>query len=96
MFDNGDAGNTLRYGSSSPPAYSLRSAVRYPVALYYGANDWIASPADVRWLARELGPRTVRRLRKVPLDGFNHMDFQWAKDADKLLYADVLQTMERF
>ena len=96
MFDNGAAANTARFGSASPPGYALRGAVRFPVALYYGANDWIADPADVRWLADELGPGVVRKVRRVPLEGFNHMDFQWAKDANRLLYDDVLKTMAEY
>ena len=76
MFDSGAAANTARFGSASPPGYALRGAVRFPVALYYGANDWIADPADVRWLADELGPGVVRKVRRVPLEGVR-MEFRY-------------------
>jgi hypothetical protein len=33
---------------------------------------------------------------KVPMDTFNHADFQWAKDAKTLLYDDVIKFMKNY
>ena len=65
-----------------------------PWAIHWGSNDWVATPTDVRWLARQLP--NVARVRSVPQSGFNHLDFLWAKDARSLVYLDVIRTVRRF
>ena len=53
-FDFGDSlTNTRMYGSSTPPDYDL-SMVKTPVLLYWGNNDWLATPEDVENIAQQL------------------------------------------
>lgn len=81
------------YGDTSPPDYSL-DMVQVPVILYWGDNDWLASPQDVRRLASQL-PRLIASIQ-VPYVGWNHADFMWAKDADVLLYKPVIEIIQNF
>ena len=78
---------------SEPPEYDL-SMVRVPVLLYWGQDDWLASPQDVHTLAAQL-PRLISSVM-VPFDKFNHVDFMWAKDADVLLYKPVIDYIFNF
>ena len=52
-FDGGVGYNLRAYGTPYPRRYGLDNA-RYPVAIYWGPNDWLATPRDVRWLAERL------------------------------------------
>lgn len=40
-YDYGVTANRQKYGNRVPPSYNLKK-VTAPVALYYGANDWLA------------------------------------------------------
>ena len=42
-YDYGSQGNWLRYGTKNPPAYNLK-LVTAPVVIFWGQNDFIASP----------------------------------------------------
>ncbi|XP_077534430.1 lipase member K-like [Haemaphysalis longicornis] len=56
-YDHGPAGNRQLYGQERPPEYNV-SSVNVPVGLFWGLNDWIATPEDVRGLAKKL-PKVV-------------------------------------
>ena len=61
-FDFGDSlSNTRMYGSSIPPDYHL-ALVRTPVLLYWGNNDWLATPEDVENIAQNL-PNLIASVR---------------------------------
>lgn len=94
-YDHGSPESNARAysGLTRPPEYDLRRA-DFPSALFWGANDWVATPADVAWLARRL-PRVVSS-RRVAHPGFNHLDFLWAKDANVLVYEDVVRLVGEF
>lgn len=93
MFDFGLTKNLIKYGSLSPPDYNLK-AVTAPVFLHYSDNDWLAAVKDVDELASKLG-NVVGKFR-VPDPKFNHLDYTYATDADKLLYERVLSFIERY
>ena len=52
-FDGGAGYNLRVYGTPYPRHYGLKNA-RYPVAIFWGSNDWLATPKDVMWLAERL------------------------------------------
>lgn len=87
-FDGGVNYNFHHYGSPGPRQYTL-SRVQFPVAVFYGRNDWITVPKDVETLAKSL-PNLVLH-KEVPFEKFNHLDFMWAKDANTLLYKDIIK-----
>ncbi|KAJ8676399.1 hypothetical protein QAD02_012186 [Eretmocerus hayati] len=92
-YDYGWWKNLQEYRSFYPPSYKLDN-VKVPVALHYSVNDWVSSVKDVDRLSKDL-PNLIGRFR-VPNDGFNHLDFVWAKDVKTLLYDKVLNLMKRY
>ncbi|XP_042888749.1 gastric triacylglycerol lipase-like [Penaeus japonicus] len=89
-YDYGEEMNLQRYNSRSPPMYDL-SKVTVPVALFSSNNDWLAAPEDVERLALELPNVVYHKIVEDPM--FTHLDFVWAKDADELVYKDVLRIL---
>ncbi|XP_072937332.1 lipase 3-like [Epargyreus clarus] len=92
-FDHGWISNKFKYGSFKPPAYNL-SAIRTPVFLHYADNDWLSTPPDVEKLMGEV--QSVIGKFRVPLAKFNHLDFVFANDAEKLIYNRVINIMAQF
>ncbi|XP_014260504.1 lipase 3-like [Cimex lectularius] len=93
MFDYGTEENMVKYNSLYPPQYDL-TKVKCPVVLYHGQNDYISSPPEVVRLSKVL-PNLVKR-DLVDYPKFNHLDFMWAIDINKLLNNDVLKTIKKF
>lgn len=90
MYDYGKLKNVLIYGSATPPEYDL-SRVTAPVVMYYGLNDFLATPEDVNRLARKLP--NLKRSVAVNDVLFNHLDFLIASDVRHLLYEPVMEGM---
>lgn len=86
-FDYGKAENIKKYGSVIPPKYNL-SKISVPVNVYYGENDALSGPLDSKILYQKI-PKPLGLVR-VNWDKFNHVDFLWAKDVDKLLNDEVI------
>ncbi|KPI94007.1 Lipase 3, partial [Papilio xuthus] len=93
QFDYGRFKNRRVYGSRQPPSYNL-TAITSPVFLHYADNDWLSTPTDVHRLMLEL-PVVVGKYR-VPMKTFNHLDFVFANDANKLIYDRLLNIMSQF
>lgn len=93
QFNFGWLQNRRIYGTKRPPAYNL-TAITAPVFLHYSDNDWLSTPSDVERLMIEL-PVVVGRYR-VPMKKFNHLDFVFANDANKLVYERLLNIMSQF
>jgi len=89
-YDYGEGNNDV-YGQDTPPDYDLKK-VTAPIALYWGENDWLAHPADVLRLLSGLPNLAVNF--EVPYAEWNHLDFIYGIDADKLLYPEIIKNME--
>jgi hypothetical protein len=46
-------------------------------------------------LLAEKVPNLVRKYH-VPLETFNHLDYLWAIDVDKLVYNNVIELLENY
>lgn len=92
-YDLGRLRNKLKYGSFSPPNYALEN-VTSPVALHYGANDWLSNSKDVEKLAKIL-PNLVG-LYEAKDPRFTHFDFLWAHNIRDLLYDDMVNLMKTY
>ncbi|XP_032510738.2 lipase 3-like [Danaus plexippus] len=92
-FDHGWLRNKYIYGTFKPPEYNL-SAIRTPVFLHYGDNDWLSAPDDVDKLFHQVS--SVVGKYRVPHDKFNHLDFIFAIDARTLVYDRIIKIMSRF
>jgi len=85
MFDYGTPEkNKQHYGTDTPPKYNA-SAIEVPVALYWGGNDWLADPNDVKVLMKILPKKWYDKYLEV----WEHLDFIWGLDAAPLVYDDV-------
>ena len=62
------------------------SAIRVPVALYWGGNDWLADPDDVKILMQKLPNKWYDKY----IQAWEHLDFIWGLDAGPLVYDDVI------
>uniref|UniRef100_A0A0K2THP6 Lipase n=1 Tax=Lepeophtheirus salmonis TaxID=72036 RepID=A0A0K2THP6_LEPSM len=93
-FDHGKAKNVIFYNSTVPPQYDVKKSVKVPVALLWSDNDWLADPSDVYWLKEQLS-NVLIKFYEVPLKKFNHIDFLWGLDADKLVYPVILDLLEK-
>lgn len=88
-FDFGKSGNLLHYNSATPPDYNLKN-VTVPISIYYGQNDAITVPEDVKNLI-EILPNVINdRL----IEGFNHIVFIWGRQAPHLVYDKIVDTIK--
>ncbi|XP_060532393.1 lipase 3-like isoform X2 [Cylas formicarius] len=92
QYDYGSKKNLIYYGTKTPPQYNLTN-IKQNIFLMYGQNDWLANYIDVRNLAANL--KNLRSLYKIPMEGFNHIDFLFGKDAEKLVYKPILRLIEK-
>ncbi|XP_046451056.1 lipase 3-like [Daphnia pulex] len=83
--------NLQRYnGRLTPPPYELNK-VTCPVYIFYGDNDLLVGPGDVAWLAGKLG--NVKESIKVDHELYNHFDFLWATDNNRVLYDPIISRL---
>ncbi|KAJ2945148.1 hypothetical protein O0L34_g9208 [Tuta absoluta] len=90
-YDYGEEGNYAEYGTATPPEYPVHK-ITLPMALLTADNDWLAGNADVSNLYVQLVNPIEHYV--VPFEQFNHLDFLYAIDAPKLVYAKLLQLLE--
>ncbi|XP_011865873.1 PREDICTED: lipase 3-like [Vollenhovia emeryi] len=91
-FDYGLFGNKDLYGTLTPPNYNL-TKITAPIHVYYSENDWLANVQDVEKLYSELGNPSGKTL--VADKKFNHLDYLWAKDANKIVYEPIISAMKK-
>lgn len=65
--------------------------IKAPVALYYAQDDWLADLKDIAVLSKSL-PNVVHNYL-VPHEKFNHIDFLYAIDVQKLVNDEVVKMM---
>lgn len=85
-----DRVNIQHYGTPEPPLYNLAN-VKTPLAVWSGNKDYLADITDIEKLVGVL-PHVVF-YEVVPIDGFTHLDFAIAIDADVALYSKILEMM---
>ena len=62
-----------------------------PTALFLADADDLATIADAEWLVEDLP--NVSLFKVVEFEGFTHLDFAIAIDADKLVYSTIVDMM---
>lgn len=93
QYDYGPKDNLKYYGQKFPPKYNV-SKITQRAYFMYGMNDWLANYIDVQNLALKI--KNLVGLYKVPLDSFNHVDFLFGKDAEKLVYQPLMKMLRNF
>jgi lysosomal acid lipase/cholesteryl ester hydrolase len=90
-FDWGTADlNRFHYHQPTPTVYDA-TTVQVPVHLYWGDNDILADPEDVKFL--------IARLPNLKgnhgLYDFNHLDFIWGLRAAAEVYTPIIETIKK-
>lgn len=80
----------IQYKQLSPPDYQIDN-IKAPIALYYAKDDWIADPRDIGELAKML-PNVIHDYL-VPHEKFNHIDFLFAIDVQKLVNDEIVKML---
>lgn len=82
------------YGRLRPPSYDLSSISTrsddVKIAVFYGLEDKLADPVDMRTVISSLGDRVVF---EKGLLGYEHIDFTWSTNAAEDVYGDVLRLL---
>jgi lysosomal acid lipase/cholesteryl ester hydrolase len=81
-----DVGTSSRY--YKPVRYPTRN-IKSPVVLVYGGSD---SLVDIDVMLRELPRTTV--AKEIPK--YEHLDFLWATDVDRLVFHHVFEALEQY
>uniref|UniRef100_A0A670ZK59 Lipase n=1 Tax=Pseudonaja textilis TaxID=8673 RepID=A0A670ZK59_PSETE len=64
----------------------LYERITVPISIWYGENDLLVTPDDVKALINQL--RSV--VYKDSLSDWNHVDFVWGLDASKRVYKELI------
>jgi hypothetical protein len=91
-YDFGETGNILHYHQDTPPVYDL-GKVTAPTAIFKGDADDVVSLIDVDILVNRLPNVVYDHL--VEMDGWTHVDYVMAMDADFLVYDYVLDVFSK-
>ena len=91
MYDD-DASNAFSIGASNRyykiAKFPTRN-IKTPIVLVYGGSD---SLVDIRVMLKELPRHTI--ATEVP--HFEHLDFLWAQDVDKLVFPHVFEALRYY
>ena len=85
--------NKKHYNQTTPPEYTIKP-MKIPTIIFSGGADWLADPKDVEYIFDQI-PSSTLVYRKYIQD-YNHMDFIWALNANKLVYPDLIQYMSKY
>jgi len=90
-FDYGSAKeNQAHYGSDHPPQYDL-TKMEVPISVYYGADDYLASPDDVLYAISKF--KNV--VDQVLVPEFQHMDFVWGLRAAVQVFQPIAKSIRK-
>jgi pimeloyl-ACP methyl ester carboxylesterase len=83
--------NQQHYNQTTPPPYSIAS-MKVPTAIFSGGEDWLADPEDVNYILDNIQSLVFKKY----IPDYNHIDFVWALTANKLIYPDLLEQMQKY
>lgn len=86
--------NQRIYGKSSPPQYDL-TQVSAPVAIFHSDADLLTANVDVQNLKSQLS-KVVLVQHLDASEGFDHLDYVWAKDVATVVYAALLNLIQSY
>jgi len=91
MYDD-DTSNALSIGASNRyykvAKFPTRN-IKTPILLVYGGSD---SLVDIRVMLKELPRHTMA----VEVPHFEHLDFLWAQEVDKLVFPHVFESLKHY
>ncbi|KAJ8674147.1 hypothetical protein QAD02_005409 [Eretmocerus hayati] len=92
-YDYGSVRNAEIYNSSKSPNYDL-SKIEVPIGVFWSAGDILLDPKDVKKFFNQIRNKIFNH--KIENNAFNHVDYLWAKDADKYVYTKLLSAMDSY
>ena len=95
LFQDYDYGspqkNQKHYNQTTPPVYSIRN-MKVPTAIFWSGEDWLADPDDVAFIFDNVQSLVYQKY----IHDYNHLDFVWAISANKMIYIDVINLMQKY
>ena len=89
-YDFGRKKNLAKYGQPKPRKYKV--SLTTPVYAYSGGQDWLADPKDVKWLISKV----PHLLHHKIIPKYNHLDFIWGEDANRIVYKQIVRTITKY
>eukprot|EP00871_Galdieria_phlegrea_P003419 jgi/Galph1/4078/GphlegSOOS_G2713.1 len=88
MYDDQDAVTKRKYPGHLPPLYPVNQ-IKCPVALFFGGSDPLP---DTEWLLQEISDPVYIHCQEE----YEHLDFQWAVSAPKVVYPKVVELLSSY
>ncbi|GMF51815.1 unnamed protein product [Phytophthora fragariaefolia] len=85
--------NKTKYGSFPPPAFPIQKMAYPRTGFFNGAQDTLATQADINRLRTGLPRGTI--VFDMTVD-FGHLDFTWALNANKFVYSDLIKQIQLY
>ncbi|NXS30947.1 LIPM Lipase, partial [Pomatostomus ruficeps] len=89
QFDYG-LRNLEKYNQLRPPFYRIK-AMKVPVALWSGGQDWVSPPLELRRLLHHL----TNIVYHEHFPDWNHFDHHWGLNAPERMYRQMVALMEQ-
>jgi pimeloyl-ACP methyl ester carboxylesterase len=83
--------NQLHYNQTTPPEYNIHT-IKVPTAIFWSGKDWLADAVDIAYIFDNL--QSIVYKKYVP--DYNHLDFVWALSANKIIYTDLINVMQKY
>ena len=85
---------SLSIPQTTPPMYDV-TKLSVPTYLFTGNKDFLADPKDVSRLISNLKPNLGDKLQRVNIPSYEHLDFIWGINANKLIYDVILEDAKK-
>jgi len=83
--------NHQHYNQSTPPQYNP-SLITTPTALFWGDDDVLADPVDVKNLLKTLKNVVYTNEQRT----YAHLDFVWGESAKDIIYPDIARLVKKY
>ncbi|KAF2901904.1 hypothetical protein ILUMI_04283 [Ignelater luminosus] len=93
FYDYGNKLNRLYYHSVNPPLYPIKN-IKIPMSFMYGQKDILADEKDVLNFYNKLPIEARYGVKKI--DGYVHLDFQYGKDVEKIVFNCTINILDQF
>jgi len=66
--------------------------MKVPTAIFWSGEDWLADPEDVSFIFDNVESLVYEKY----IPNYNHLDFSWAVTANKLIYNDIVDLLQKY
>eukprot|EP01135_Chromosphaera_perkinsii_P003252 Nk52_evm27s239 gene=Nk52_evmTU27s239 len=96
QYDYGDYDKNMAAWGQDPPALYNVTNLRVPAKVFWGSEDKLADPRDVKLLMEGLKPCQEAGACEVEyeeVDNFGHCDFVWGTEANSRVYSKIIDEL---